>query len=142
MRNDEQFLIAQNFRTSWLWMVRDATYTKGILELTEEGRDLIKIFDDILAHEGHGSIKFSGGLEVFKDNPDISVGGPLAPEFWMKDAAKIITGREPLDYHDQIVDIWLKQGGQKAIEEATERYHNGDYTNSDPNASSFTRDSS
>src|SRR5699024_2635621 len=95
LKDDEQFINTQDYRTSWLWMVRDDTYTEGILELTEEGRKFITIFDDILAHEGHGTIQFSGGLEVFKNNPDIEVGGALAPEFWLTEAAKIITGREP-----------------------------------------------
>lgn len=134
LKDEEQFLAEQHFRTSWLWMVRDATYTKEILQLTEEGQHLINIFDDVLAKEGHGSIKFSGGLEVFKENPEIEVSGILAPEFWMKEIAKIITGYEPLHYHDQVVDVWLKQGGQEAINEATRRYHQGDYVNSDPNS--------
>lgn len=132
LRDDEQFLLEQDYRTSWLWMVRDSTYTKGILELTEEGQELINIFDDILAHEGHGTLVFPGGLEVFNDNPDITVGGVLAPEFWLTEAAKIITGREPLDYHDQIVEDWLNRGGQQAIEEATERYRQGDFYSTDP----------
>lgn len=131
LKDDEQFLLTQDYRTSWLWMVRDATYTEGILELTEEGRDLIDVFDNILAHEGHGTINFPDGIEVLKDNPDISVGGALAPEFWLTEAAKIITGREPVDYHDQVVEDWLNKGGQKAIDEATERYNEGDYTSTD-----------
>jgi len=132
LKEDEQFLNTQDYRTSWLWMVRDATYTEGILELTEDGRDLIEIFDNILSNEGHGSIKFTGDLEVFKNNPDIEVSGVLAPEFWLTEAAKIITGQEPLEYHDHIIEDWLNKGGQDAIDEATERYHEGDYTTSDP----------
>lgn len=132
LKDDEQFLNTQTYRTSWLWMVRDSTYTKGILELTEEGRELIQVFDEILANEGHGTINFPGGLQALRDNPDIDVGGALAPEFWLTEAAKIITGREPLDYHDKIVEDWLARGGEKAIEEATERYHAGDYDPTDP----------
>ncbi len=132
LKDDEQFLNTQDYRTSWLWMVRDATYTEGILELTEEGQSLIKVFDDILAHEGHGTIGFHDGIQVFKDIPDIDVSGVLAPEFWLTEAAKIITGREPVDYHDQIIENWLNRGGEQAIEEATQRYHAGDYSSSDP----------
>lgn len=135
LKDEEQFLAEQHFRTTWLWMVRDATYTEDILRLTEEGRNLIKVFDDVLAKEGHGSIKFPDRLDVFKENPEMEVSGILAPEFWMKEVAKIITGFEPLHYHDQIVDVWLKQGGQSAIDEATKRYHQGDYVDSDPNSS-------
>ncbi|MCR8634835.1 extracellular solute-binding protein [Paenibacillus radicis (ex Xue et al. 2023)] len=41
---------------------------------------------------------------------------------WMETAAKIITGRDPLDSFDKFVEDWKKRGGDKAIQEATDWY--------------------
>lgn len=38
-------------------------------------------------------------------------------------AAKIIVGDKPLDYYDEFVAIWKKQGGDKIIREATDWYN-------------------
>ncbi|WP_201318003.1 extracellular solute-binding protein [Paenibacillus sp. EPM92] len=41
---------------------------------------------------------------------------------WMETAAKIVTGRDPLDSFDKFVEDWKKRGGDKVIQEATEWY--------------------
>lgn len=41
---------------------------------------------------------------------------------WMEMAAKIITGREPLDSFDKFVEDWKKRGGDQVIQEATDWY--------------------
>src|SRR5699024_8711494 len=105
---------------------RDETYTQGILELTEEGQEIIDIFDSVLSQEGRGSIDFIGGLEALNNNPDIMPGPDSPPPFWMTEAAKIIVGDQPIEYYDEIVDKWLELGGQAAIDEATERYNNNE----------------
>lgn len=126
MDDSPEFMQEQEFRTGWLWMVRDETYTEGILELTEEGQELIEVFDTVLSNEGRGSINFIGGLEALSNNPDIMPGPDSPPPFWMTEAAKIIVGNEPIEYYDEIVEKWLELGGQAAIDEATERYENED----------------
>lgn len=127
IKDDINFLNEQFYRTSWLWMIRDAVYTEGILELTEEGQQVMEYFDTILKNEGHGTIRFSGRpLEAFASNPEYNVEGVLAPEFWMTEAVKIIVGDKPVDYHDEIVELWLERGGEEAIEEATKRYNEDD----------------
>lgn len=126
MEETPEFLQEQEFRTGWLWMVRDETYTEGILELTEEGQELMDVFDNVLSNEGRGSITFVGGIEALNNNPDIMPGPDSPPPFWMTEAAKIIVGDEPIEYYDEIVEKWLELGGQAAIDEATERYKNED----------------
>ncbi|MDR6548846.1 extracellular solute-binding protein [Paenibacillus qinlingensis] len=41
---------------------------------------------------------------------------------WMETAAKIITGRDPIDSFDKFVEDWKKRGGDKVIQDATEWY--------------------
>ncbi|WP_197081011.1 extracellular solute-binding protein [Gordoniibacillus kamchatkensis] len=42
---------------------------------------------------------------------------------WMETAAKIVTGKEPLDSFDKFVEDWKKRGGDQVIKEATEWYN-------------------
>lgn len=117
----------QNFRNNWLWLVKDSTYTEGILTITDEGKEIINIIDNILANEGRSSIQFEPALEALINNPDIQPGSDTPSRYWMTEAVKIILGIEPLDYHDEIIDIWLNKGGYEAIEEATKRYDDDDF---------------
>jgi putative aldouronate transport system substrate-binding protein len=123
---DTNLLNAQHYLNRWLWMVKDSTYTKGILELTEEGQELLRVFDEVLQNEGRDSIQFTPPLEVYSSNPEISPGSDTPSDIWMTGAAKIILGQEPIDHHDKVIEEWLNKGGTQAIEEATERYNNED----------------
>ncbi|MCT8139250.1 extracellular solute-binding protein [Anaerobacillus sp. CMMVII] len=120
---DSNGLNEQRYRSYWLWLVKDATYTKGILELTEDGQELIRIFDDILANEGRDSIHYDPPIEALQSNPDIRPGSDIPSSVWMSGAARIILGQEPIEYHDKIVEEWLNKGGRQAIEESTKRYN-------------------
>lgn len=126
IHEETNFQNEQHYRNRWLWMVRDSTYTKGILELTEDGQQLIDIFDTILNDEGRDSIRYDPPLETLENNPDIRPGSDVPADVWMTGAAKIILGNEPIEYHDQIIEDWLSQGGSMVIEEATKRYNEED----------------
>ncbi|MFB5662800.1 extracellular solute-binding protein [Alteribacillus sp. HJP-4] len=126
IKEDSNSLNEQHYRNRWLWMIRDSTYTEGILELTEEGQELMSVFDNILDNEGRDSIQFDPPLDATENSPDIRPGSDIPSDVWMTGAAKIILGQEPVDYHDTIVEEWLHQGGQQAIDEATERYNEGE----------------
>jgi putative aldouronate transport system substrate-binding protein len=52
--------------------------------------------------------------------PDLNWNGSLFQEA----AAKIITGAKPLEYFDEFVDTWYKQGGDAVVKEATDWYNN------------------
>ncbi|WP_339147431.1 MULTISPECIES: extracellular solute-binding protein [unclassified Sutcliffiella] len=116
----------QRYRSYWLWMIKDATYTKGILELTEDGQKLISVFDEVLNREGRDSVQFDPPLSSLQSNPDIRPGSDVPPDVWMSGAARIILGQEPIEYHDKIIEDWLNKGGRKAVEEATKRYNDED----------------
>lgn len=120
---DSNGLNEQRYRSYWLWMIKDATYTKGILELTDDGKKLISIFDDLLGKEGRDSIQFDPPLQSLQSNPDIRPASDTPADVWMSGAARIILGQQPIEYHDKIVEDWLNKGGKQAIEEATKRYH-------------------
>ncbi|GAA0376282.1 extracellular solute-binding protein [Bacillus horti] len=123
---DSNGLNEQRYRSYWLWLIKDATYTKGILELTEEGQTLMEAFDGVLDQEGRDSIQFDPPLESLVSNPDIRPGSDTPPDVWMSGAVRIILGREPIEYHDTMVAEWLAKGGQQAIDEATKRYEEDD----------------
>jgi putative aldouronate transport system substrate-binding protein len=42
---------------------------------------------------------------------------------WMETAAKIMTGKEPIESFDKFVEDWKKRGGDQIIKEATEWYN-------------------
>jgi putative aldouronate transport system substrate-binding protein len=42
---------------------------------------------------------------------------------WMETAAKIMTGKDPIDSFDKFVEDWKKRGGDQIIKEATEWYN-------------------
>src|SRR5699024_9218307 len=74
IKDDSAFEQEQVFRNSWLWMIRDETYTEGILELTEEGQELLRVFDEVLTEEGRSGLIMTEGLEALNNNPDIQPG--------------------------------------------------------------------
>jgi putative aldouronate transport system substrate-binding protein len=122
------------FRTTWLWLVGDATYTKGLLEITPEGKELMDIYDNILAKEGRGRITFEPVLETFVSQPalqDNNLDGPS--EFLMEHIAKMITGAEPVNNWGKVLDEWKKQGGDKYLEEAKAQYKKGEYISVEDN---------
>ncbi|UQZ81726.1 Lipoprotein LipO precursor [Paenibacillus konkukensis] len=75
-------------------------------------------------------------LSVAKNEGRVNdgVGMPITPTMlskpelgknglWMEMAAKIITGKEPIDSFDKFVEDWKKRGGDQIIKEATEWYN-------------------
>ncbi|WP_413379185.1 extracellular solute-binding protein [Alkalihalobacillus sp. 1P02AB] len=115
----------QRYRNYWLWLIRDATFTRGVLEQSEDGQKLIEIFDGTLAEEGRDSILFDPPLDTLQSNPEIRPGSDVPADLWLTGAAEIILGRKPLEYHDEIINNWLNKGGAQVIEEATQRYNDG-----------------
>jgi putative aldouronate transport system substrate-binding protein len=117
------------YRTTWLWMVSDATYTKGLLELTPEGKKLMNVFDNVLTKEGRGGISFDPELDTFKTMPTLIDKGPDGPsDFLMEHIAKMVTGAEPIDNWDNVIKEWKEKGGAQALEEAKTKYKEGQYT--------------
>lgn len=116
----------QRYRNYWLWLIRDSTFTRGVLEQSEDGQRLIEIFDGTLAEEGRDSVFFDPPLEMLQSNPEIRPSSDVPADLWLTGAAEIILGRQPIDYHDQIIENWLNKGGKQVIEEATQRYHDED----------------
>ena len=115
------------FRSAWLWMVKDGVYTKGLLELTPEGQELMGIFDTITVKEGRSGIEFDPPLESFTSYPALQDQGVTHSDFIMGHVAKMITGAEPIDNWDNVLEQWKSQGGNQILEEAKERYEKGEY---------------
>jgi len=58
-------------------------------------------------------------LETELNKPDLRFDGTLIQQGF----AKIVFGEEPVDYYDELIDTWMKAGGEDIIKEATEWYN-------------------
>ncbi|WP_453991250.1 extracellular solute-binding protein [Bacillus nitroreducens] len=118
----------ERYRTAFLWMVQDTTYIKGLLELTPEGQQLIEVYDTILANEGRDGIRFEPPLQSLDTLPDLQPKSDTPPKLLMGHMAKMITGAEPISDWPKVVEEWKERGGNKVLEEASERYKSGEYS--------------
>lgn len=116
------------YRSTFLWLLADATYTEGLLEQTEEGKDLMNAYDEILAKEGRSGIRFVPPLDTFSTYPALSFKGDKYPDLLLEYIAKMITGSEDIDNWDKALEEWKEQGGNEILKEAKERYDAGQYT--------------
>ncbi len=123
--NDE--INIERYRTGWLWLIKDTTYYANLLELSEEGKQLMETYDTILANEGRDGIRYIPGLRALDETPNLSSKSDVPAPFLMEHMAKMITGAEEIDDWSNVVDEWVDRGGDKVLEEAQERYENGDY---------------
>lgn len=114
----------ERYRQSFLWLVQDTTYNKGSLSLTEEGRNLINVYDTILANEGRDGIQFDPRLDALVKNPDVAPNSDTAPPVLLTHMVKMVYGKEPISDWPKAVEEWLSKGGNDVIKEATEKYKN------------------
>lgn len=115
------------YRSSWLWLITDAVYTKGLMELTPEGQELMELFDTVTINEGRSGIEFDPSLDAFVSYPGLQDMGDNHSDFLMEHIAKMITGAEPIDNWDDVLEQWKSQGGDEILAEAKERYEAGQY---------------
>lgn len=93
---DSAAIDEERYRQSFLWMVQDTTYNKGVLNMTEEGRSLINVYDTILANEGRDGIQFDPRLDALVKNPDIAPNSDTAPPVLLTHMVKMVYGKEPI----------------------------------------------
>ncbi|NOU73744.1 hypothetical protein GC098_20370 [Paenibacillus sp. LMG 31458] len=84
-----------------------------------QGGDLIANAIQVAQNEGRKDDGQGMSLQILQTKPELTKNG-----LWMETAAKIITGKEPLDSFDKFVEDWKKRGGDQIIKEATEWYNN------------------
>ncbi|WJH34699.1 extracellular solute-binding protein [Paenibacillus sp. CC-CFT747] len=116
----------ERYRQAFLWMVQDTTYNKGTLSLTEEGKKLIRLYDEVLAKEGRDGISFEPRLEALQKNPDVSPISDQAPPVLLNHMVKMVYGKEPISDWPKAVEEWKAKGGSEVIKEATEKYNKKD----------------
>ncbi|GIP37240.1 lipoprotein LipO [Paenibacillus sp. J31TS4] len=116
----------ERYRQAFLWMVQDTTYNKGTLELTEEGKKLMSVYDTILANEGRDGITFEPRLETLTKNPDISPISDQAPPILLTHMVKMVYGKEPISDWPKAIEEWKAKGGADVIKEATDKFKNKD----------------
>ncbi|MDQ1909105.1 extracellular solute-binding protein [Paenibacillus sp. GD4] len=123
----EEQLNEERFRTEWLWMVRDFTYVKGLVERSGTGKKLIEATEHVLSKEGRDTVEFLPELNANMKYPDARVGSRAAiSKDILKPIVKIIYGDQPVDSWPRVIEEWKKNGGQAILEEANERYRRGE----------------
>ncbi|UOQ86917.1 extracellular solute-binding protein [Gracilibacillus salinarum] len=120
----------ERYRTGWLWMVKDTTYYANLLELSEEGKDLMNTYDTILAEEGRDGIRFNTAIEALDSTPQLQASSDKPAPFLLEKMAKIVTGEESVDTWAQVIEDWKQRGGDKYLEEIQERYDSGEFLES------------
>ncbi|WP_201008656.1 extracellular solute-binding protein [Paenibacillus glycanilyticus] len=81
-----------------------------------------KLIQTIETSRNEGITNPTAGMapsEAITKNAELSYQGSLFQEA----AAKIVLGEKPLDYFDEFVTSWKKQGGDQAIKEMTDWYN-------------------
>ncbi|SDD38232.1 putative aldouronate transport system substrate-binding protein [Paenibacillus sp. UNCCL117] len=116
----------ETFRQTLLWLVQDTTYNKGVLSQTPEGRELMKLYDTVLASEGRDGIQFDPPLQGYAKNPDIAPTGDKLPPVILTHVLKMVYGKEPITDYPKVLEEWLSKGGKDVVKEATERYNKQD----------------
>ncbi|WP_227011557.1 extracellular solute-binding protein [Paenibacillus lutimineralis] len=119
---DVQAVDEERYRQAFLWMVQDTTYNKGSLSLTEEGRNLMSVFDNTLANEGRDGIEFDPRLEALKKNPDITPLSDTPPPLLITHMVKMVYGQEPIENWPKVIEEWKSKGGNDVLKEANDRY--------------------
>lgn len=118
----------EGWRSGQLWMVRDTTYTRPMLELDEKyGDKVLTAFDEILANEGRGGIGFYPELEASAKFPELGFPSQdVGPSFIIDNMVRMIYGDRPIEEWPQVLEEYRERGGDEIIKEATERYNNKD----------------
>ncbi|MDF2960854.1 MAG: family 1 extracellular solute-binding protein [Paenibacillus sp.] len=116
----------ERYRQAFLWMVQDTTYNKGTLSLTEEGKKLMSIYDNLLAKEGRDGIQIDPGLDAYTRNPDITPGSDTAPPVLLQHMVKMVYGKEPISDWPKVLEEWKSKGGNEVIKEATDKFNKKD----------------
>ena len=119
---DVQAVDEERYRQAFLWMVQDTTYNRGSLSLTEEGRNLMSVFDNTLANEGRDGIEFDPRLEALKKNPDITPLSDTPPPLLITHMVKMVYGQEPIENWPKVIEEWKSKGGNDVLKEANDRY--------------------
>ncbi len=119
---DSQAVDEERYRQAFLWFIQDTTYNKGSLSLTEEGKNLMSVFDNILANEGRDGIEFEPRLEALKKNPDITPLSDTPPPVLISHMVKMVYGQEPIDNWPKVIEEWKSKGGNDVLKEANEKF--------------------
>jgi putative aldouronate transport system substrate-binding protein len=119
---DSQAVDEERYRQAFLWLIQDTTYNKGSLSLTEEGKNLMSVFDNILANEGRDGIEFEPRLEALKKNPDITPLSDTPPSVLISHMVKMVYGQEPIENWPKVIEEWKSKGGSDVLKEANEKF--------------------
>jgi len=120
-----QAIDEERYRTAFLWLVQDTTYNEGILSLTDEGKELIEIYNTTLASEGRDGITFEPRLDALQENPDISPISDQPAPIIRDHIIRMIYGNEPISNWPQVIEEWKSKGGEAVVKEATEKFKAG-----------------
>jgi putative aldouronate transport system substrate-binding protein len=120
---EPQTVDEERYRQLFLWMVQDTTYNKGSLSLTEEGKNLMNVYDTLLAKEGRDGIWFDPRLDALAKNPDLAPNSDTAPAILLTHMVKMVYGKEPITDWPKVIEEWKSKGGNDVVKEATDKFN-------------------
>lgn len=126
MPTDDAGVDKMQYLNDWLYLVKDTTYNRRVLEQTEEGRKMIELYDTVLANEGRDGYQFVPRLQAWVDNPQIAPYSDRYPSLINEHIMKMVYGEEPISDWPKVIEEWRSKGGDDVIKEATERYNNNE----------------
>jgi len=112
-----------NYRSEWLWGVRDSAYNKRLLPYQDGGKEILNFFEKIAPTDGRVWIN-PKQMDSTKKYPDLDV-AENQQALWQKFAAQVFYGEVSVDKFDDFVADYYKRGGNEIVKEATERYNKG-----------------
>lgn len=115
----------ESFRAGTLWMGQDATLNppRKRLELDQNGKDQLAVFDNVLDKEGLPGIGFYPDLATFSKYPDLASPQPdVGPKLIIDHMIKMIYGKEPISDWPKVIEEYKTKGGNDILKEANERY--------------------
>jgi putative aldouronate transport system substrate-binding protein len=114
----QEDIYREEMHLSWLRMVGPLHLSDTEFMKNRPAGDLVLKAIDIASKEGRKNDSLGmPSLPTLQTHPELGRDG-----LWLETAAKIITGKDPVDSFDKFVEDWKKRGGDQAIKEATDWY--------------------
>ncbi|WP_248927595.1 extracellular solute-binding protein [Paenibacillus hamazuiensis] len=114
----QEDIYREEMHLTWLRMVGPLHLTDTEFMKNRPSGDLVLKAMDIASKEGRKNDGLGmPSLPTLQARPELGRDG-----LWLETAAKIVTGKEPVDSFDKFVLDWKKRGGDQVIKEATEWY--------------------
>ncbi|MDQ0914847.1 extracellular solute-binding protein [Paenibacillus sp. V4I5] len=114
----QEDIYREEMHLTWLRMVGPLHLTDAEFMKNRPAGDRVIKGIEVASKEGRKNDALGmPSLPTLQSRPELGRDG-----LWLETAAKIMTGKEPVDSFDKFVEDWKKRGGDQVIKEATDWY--------------------